>query len=145
VRDEHVAGVGAGRDGAEDEPRRERGGQVLQRVHGAVDAAVLQRLLDLLHEEALAARGRERPLLQAVAGRSNGHQLGREIGMRRRQRVAHVPGLGQRERAAAGPDAERAGRHRQASSSSRLDVGVAASAVSSGGGSSWKSARAAST
>ena len=42
--DEHVAGVLARRHGGEHEPRRRRGRQVLERVHGQVDLAAQQRV-----------------------------------------------------------------------------------------------------
>ena len=52
-----VAGVGARRDGGESEARIERGGQVLERVDGEVDAAFGERLFDLLDEDSLAIAG----------------------------------------------------------------------------------------
>ena len=77
-----VAGVGAQGDGGQREARIERGGQVLERVDGEVDAACGERLLDLLDEDSLAvgqrreggdvvyawAAGGLRRLSQAIAG-----------------------------------------------------------------------------
>jgi hypothetical protein len=46
----------------------EAGGKVFRRVHGAVDRAVDQRLIQLLGEKALAARFAQRAVLDRVAG-----------------------------------------------------------------------------
>jgi hypothetical protein len=56
--DEDVACIGALRNGGEDEPRVELGGQVLERVDGEVDAALGERVFDLLDEDSLAVRRR---------------------------------------------------------------------------------------
>ena len=53
--DEGVARILALGDGGDDQARRQLGRHVLQRMDGAVDAAVQQGLLDLLGEQALAA------------------------------------------------------------------------------------------
>ena len=62
--------VGAlGERGERECPPASSRGQVLRAVHGEVGAPVEQRLLDLLHEEPLAADRRERHVVQAVARR----------------------------------------------------------------------------
>ena len=68
-------GILARGKGAEHEPVGQHRGHVLQAVHGDVDAAVEQRLLDLLHEERLAAEVGEGDVGEAVAGRPDGHDL----------------------------------------------------------------------
>ena len=55
ARHQHVARVFALRHRGQDQPGRQLGGQVLHRVHRAVDLAGTQRLLDLLDEQPLAA------------------------------------------------------------------------------------------
>ena len=79
--DQHVARVGTWRDGADREPGGERRRHVLHGVHRAVDAPVRQRLLELLHEQSLAADRRERPLGQAVAAGADQHRLDDEPGV----------------------------------------------------------------
>ena len=81
-------------------------------MHRKIDAAVEQRLVDLLGEQPFAADLGERPVLHPVAGRADRDDLDhpgrRELGMRRQQAVAHQLGLAQRHRAAARSDAQRA-------------------------------------
>ena len=81
-------------------------------MHRQVDGAGEQRLLDLLGEQALAAGLGERPVADHVAGGADDLKRdplggdavgGGEAG-------AHLPGLGQRQRAAAGADSQ----HRRA-------------------------------
>jgi hypothetical protein len=82
-------------------------------MHGEIDRAGKQRLLDLLGEQSLAADIGKPPVLHPVAGGADGHDLKRagraEAGMGRDQLVAHARGLDQRHRTAAGPDAQRRG------------------------------------
>ena len=82
--DEDVAGVGALRDGGEDEARIEFGGQVLERMNGEVDAALGERVFDLLDEDSFAARSGASAgaigavgLLHAVAGGADDLDLDR--------------------------------------------------------------------
>ena len=88
---------------------------VLQRMHGEIDAAVEQRLLDFLREKALAADLGKQARLHAVPGRADRHEferaVGGKLGMGRAQPVAHKLRLIQRHRAAAGSDAKRPARH----------------------------------
>src|SRR4029077_2528917 len=76
--DQHIARVGTWGHGAEREPGCEGRGDVLQGVHGAIDPSVGERLLELLHEEALATGRRQRSLRQAVPARADQYQLDRE-------------------------------------------------------------------
>ena len=68
VADEGVARVLALGDRGDDQARRQLGRHVLHRMDGAVDAAVQQRLLDLLGEQPLAADLQQPAVLHAVAG-----------------------------------------------------------------------------
>ena len=78
-------------------------------MHREVDAAVEQRLLDLLGEQALAADLGQRAILDDVA-RGPDHRdldrLGRDA-MSGREPRAHLMRLPQRQRAAAGADAQK--------------------------------------
>ena len=65
-------------------PARQHRLHVLQRMHREVDAAVEQRLLDLLGEQALAADLGEQAGLHAVAGRADRHQFERPVGRQAR-------------------------------------------------------------
>ncbi len=101
--DEHVAAVLAHRDGREHELGVGRGGQVLERVHGDVDAARVQRVADRRDEDAGAADGREQ-LAAAVA-------LGRDLDeldlvAERGEPVGDPPRLGGGEGGAAGAEAQ---------------------------------------
>ena len=53
-------------------PSGSRGGHVLGRMHGDVDRAGKQRLVDLLGEQAFAAGLDQRPVGDAVAGGTDG-------------------------------------------------------------------------
>ena len=77
-------------------------------MHGEVDLAGQQRLLDLLGEKALAAGLGERPVLDAVAGGLDGADLeGMPAGaVRRLQALLHLARLRQRQRRAARADAD---------------------------------------
>ena len=104
--DEDVARVLARQKRREHQPVRQEGRHVLGRMHREVDAALEQRLLDLLGEQALAAGLGQRPVLDPVAGGADHLDLDprRIEAMRLRQRVAHHAGLRQRQRAAARAD-----------------------------------------
>src|SRR5947209_8178745 len=67
--------IGPGRDGAQREPIRQPPRQVLERVHGDVDAAREQRLLDFLGEEPLPLELVQRPVYVGVAARLDDHEL----------------------------------------------------------------------
>lgn len=56
--DEGVASVGARRDGGEGEARIELRGQILEGVHGEVDATGEEGVFDLLDKNALGIEGR---------------------------------------------------------------------------------------
>src|SRR5262244_601898 len=80
-------------------------------MHGEVDGAGAERLLDLLGEEALAAGLGQRPVADDVAAGADDLELDALCGkrVRRGQAIAHVLGLGERERTAARADDERRG------------------------------------
>ena len=106
--DEGIARILARQHRHDRKPRRQHGRHVLGRMHGEVDAAGEQRVLDLLGEQALAADLRQRAVADHVAAGADdldADALGREP-MRRGQARAHLPGLDQRERAAARADAQ---------------------------------------
>ena len=67
-QDQHVAGVLALQRAGEHDAGRQLGLEVLQAVHREVDAAVEQRLVDLLAEQALAADLCQRAVLHRIAG-----------------------------------------------------------------------------
>ena len=77
-------------------------------MHGDIDIAGQQRLLDLLGEKALAACVGERPVLDAVAGGLDGANLeDMPAGaVRRLQPLLHFARLSQRQRRAARADAD---------------------------------------
>ena len=110
--DEHVARVFALEAGRQHQPGRQHGRHVLGRMHGEIDAAVEQRFLDLLGEQALAADLRQRPVLDGVAGGADDDELDRRLvhPERRGQPRAHGARLHQRQRAAARADAQGGGR-----------------------------------
>ena len=106
LADEGVARILARQEGGELEPVRQHRRHVLGGMHGDVDAAGEQRLLDLLGEQALAAGLRQRPVLDAVAAGRDHHDLERVLrqAMRRHQPRARLMRLRQRQRAAARSD-----------------------------------------
>ena len=71
---ERVARILALGVGADDEALDVRGGHVLRRVHGDVDAALEQRLLELLDEDPAGADLAERARAVAVARRRDRHE-----------------------------------------------------------------------
>ena len=78
-------------------------------MHGEIDRAVEQRLLDLLGEQSLAAGFGERPVENLVAGSADGDELDlrREKPVRGDQPLAHLLRLLERQRAAARADAQK--------------------------------------
>ncbi len=113
--DEDVAGIFARQHRRDDETIRQYRRHVLGGMHGDVDLAGRQRLLDLLGEEPFAAEFRQRTVADGVAGGRYGADLDpfRRPAMRGRQAGPHHGGLGQRERTAARPDpqGDRTGLH----------------------------------
>ena len=73
--DEGVAHVLARQDRRDRQAVGQRRRHVLHGMHGEIDRAVEQRLLDLLGEQPLAARFAQRPVLDAVAGRFDDDDL----------------------------------------------------------------------
>eukprot|EP00958_Prasinococcus_capsulatus_P015766 scaffold1690_cov366-Prasinococcus_capsulatus_cf.AAC.2 len=97
-------------------------GHVLHGVHGDVDAAVQEGLVDLLGEEALAANVRQGLAEHLVAGGLDHHDLQRallrQVRVRRLEQVARHVRLRQGQRRAAGADLDR-GRARGARAPAR--------------------------
>ena len=106
--DEGVAHILARQEARHREAGRQLGRHVLHGMHGDVDLARQQRLLDLLGEKALAAGVGERPVLDAVAGGLDGANLERMPpgAVRRLQPLLHFARLGQGQRRAARADAD---------------------------------------
>src|SRR5213075_1854514 len=77
------------------------GRHVLHRVHGEVGAPVRHRVLELLHEESLAADFVEAAVEDLIAFRAHRQELDRKAGMEPLQLFSDVLGLPQRESAAA--------------------------------------------
>ncbi len=77
-------------------------------MHREVDRAGEQCLLDLLGEQSLAADLRQRPVADHVAGGADDLERDpvRREPMDGGQALAHLPRLGERQRAAARPDAQ---------------------------------------
>ncbi len=74
-QDQRVARVFAGQHRGDVEAVRQDRRHVLAAVHGEVDLAAQQRVLDFLHEQPLAADLGERRLLQPIAGRLDDDDL----------------------------------------------------------------------
>ena len=89
---ESIARVAALERGADREPRREFARHVLHRVHRDLGVPGPQGLLELLDEEALAARVRKASL-DPVALRDDRHEADDEAGVGSRQARGHVFGL----------------------------------------------------
>src|SRR6516165_8576374 len=109
--DEDIARVLAWEHRRDCKSRRQDRRHVFRRMHGEIDGASDERLLDFLGEEALAAGLRQRPVADDVAGGADHLELEALRGERMRggQAIAHLFGLGERERAAARADDERRG------------------------------------
>ena len=115
---EGVARVLALGHGGDAEALGQQRRHVLHRVDRAVDAALDERLLDLLGEEALAADLQQAAILDPVARGGDDDQRRDALDVRRVRRVGaqrrgdaalHVAGLGQAELGAAGADTHLAG------------------------------------
>ncbi len=103
-RDEHIARVDARRRGGQRERLGQFGGQILERVHGEIDAALGERLFDFLGEHALGADLGEGDFLQPVAGGLD--DLDFDGVALRAQKRGDVVGLPERELRAAAADAQ---------------------------------------
>ena len=106
--DEHVARVLARQHRGDREPGRQHGRHVLGRMHRQLDRAGNERLLDLLGEQALAARLVQRSIANDVAGGADDFELdalGVEA-MGGGEMLADEARLRERERAAARSDAQ---------------------------------------
>src|SRR4029450_10093087 len=101
-RNEDVARVLPLRKRGEDEARREVGRQVLETVHGAVDSAAQEHLLDLSHEQPFSPDRRQLDLLTAVPFGSHGNDL--DLLPRAGEMRRDGPGLRERELTAPGAD-----------------------------------------
>ena len=110
ARDEGVARIVALKEASELETAGKEGRHVLGRMHGEIDAARRERLLDLLDEEPLAAQFGECPVLDLVARRADDHDLDRrgggECAMGGREGVTDLASLDECHRAAARADAK---------------------------------------
>ena len=85
-------------------PWRKFGGQVLQGMHGQIDASGSERLLDFLREHALGADLRERDIGNLVAGGVNDLDL--DFMTPFAQECGNVVGLPKRKLRTAGTNAE---------------------------------------
>lgn len=68
VTDEGVADITSGQNRGNAKAPRQFGRQVLHRMHGHINIAAQQRLVDLFGEQALAAELTQRLVLDAIAG-----------------------------------------------------------------------------
>ena len=108
-RHQDVSRILARRERREHEAPRALGGQVLQAVDGQVHAPVQERLLDLLHEEALAADLGQMRRGEPVARGADRHQLDVEARPRAPETRRDLLGLAERQLAAARADADTVG------------------------------------
>jgi len=83
---------------------RQLPGHVLHRMYGEVSLAVEQGAFEFLDEQALAADLGQRTIDDLIATRGDRQQTHRQPRMLRQQPRAHVIGLPQRQRTAAGGD-----------------------------------------
>ena len=84
TRDQQVRGIRTGEHRREAQPGRVDPGQILEAVHGGVDGAVEERLLDFLGEKALQAGGAFFPgfgILPAIARSGDDLHFDGEIGL----------------------------------------------------------------
>jgi hypothetical protein len=107
--DERVAHILARQTRGKHQPVRQHRRHVLGGMHREVDRTAEQRLLDLLGEQALAARLAQRAILDAIARGADRDDLDRVLvpPMRSSERRARQARLRQRERTAARSDANR--------------------------------------
>ena len=106
--DQGIARILAGQERGEHQAVRQHGLHVLGGMHGKIDRAGQQRLLDLLGEQALAAGVRQRPVLDRVAAGADGLDFDpvERDAARRGEAALHLPRLDQRQRRAARADAQ---------------------------------------
>ena len=102
-RDEGVAGILARQVAVDQQPLGLKDGHVLHGMHGDVDRARQQVLLDLAGEEALAADLAQGTVLNGVSGGLDDNDLGKRLPADRRRWRASA--------ASRGPAPERAGSH----------------------------------
>jgi membrane protein YqaA with SNARE-associated domain len=106
---ERIERLLAGAEGREREPRRQLHGNVLQRMHRDVGAVLGERALELLHEQALPAHLRERPVEDAIAARGDADDFDGEAGRALGKRGGNHVRLPHRELALARGDANAVG------------------------------------
>jgi hypothetical protein len=68
AKDQHIPSILPLQGASQDDPQRKLGFQILQTMDGAIDAAIQQRLVNFLREQALAADIRQRTVLHRIAG-----------------------------------------------------------------------------
>ena len=102
--EQSVPGVGALEQRRDGEAARQLRRDVFHRMHRDVRTPLIERDLELLDEQALAADRREAPVLDAVALRGHGLELHREPLVRPPEQRGHVLGLPQGQRALARGD-----------------------------------------
>ncbi len=95
AHEQEIGGIDARGYGGHDELGRRLRRQILERVHGELDALLDERLLDLAHEHALRADRAEQRRLILVAGGLDDHELHVEAGLA--QARGHGAGLRARE------------------------------------------------
>src|SRR6185437_16713605 len=107
--DEGIVRILAPAEGRERELRRDHHRHVLERMHRDVGAAFVERDLELLHEEPLAADLSERPVEDAIAPGRHAHRLHREARMAGAERFSDHFRLAHREAAFPRGDADTCG------------------------------------
>ena len=105
--DERVAGIRPVEHRGDDEAFGKIAGQILHRMHGDVGTGLLERHLQFLDEQSLAADGGEAPILNAVTLGQQGYELNLESRMRLPQQHRDVMGLPESQLTLAGGDAQR--------------------------------------
>ena len=104
--DEGVAHIFARQVAGDGEAVREPRRQVLRRMHREIDRAGEKRAIDLLREEAFAARLRQRPVLDRVARRPDDAELETLRGAAEHRAEARLRLVRLRERQRAAPRAD---------------------------------------
>ncbi len=100
VGEERFAGILAFEKGAERQARRQGGRHVLHRMDGEIDLVLQERVFQFLDEESLAAGIGQAPVLDAVAGGLEDHDLAGTVF--RGEAALHHVGLHERELRATG-------------------------------------------
>src|SRR5207247_625208 len=108
--------------GADDQARGQARRQVLHRVDTDIDLAPEERLLDLLHEQALQAGRRLGPALGAVAARANVDGLDAEPRMPGDERIVDARGLRSRSATRVGTTSRLVNQRQKASTSASTMV-----------------------